>query len=64
MELKSFPVLLSLQSAVLQRADCWILSLQVKHKSDEESFNKLLSKLSSDIETMCAKHQDEKEALR
>ena len=36
----------------------------MKQKSDEESFNKLLSKLSSDIETMCVKHQDEKEALK
>ena len=41
-----------------------ISSFEVKQKSDEESFTKLLSQLSSDIETMCAKHQDEKEALR
>ena len=41
-----------------------MMSLQVKQKSDEDSFTKLLSQLSSDIETMCAKHQDEKEAFR
>ena len=41
-----------------------ITFLQVAKEKSEADFNKLLHQLSTDIETMCAKHAEEKAALR
>merc|ERR1719466_145520 len=37
---------------------------KLKHKTAEEDFNKLLFQLSKDIETMCSKHEEEKESMK